>query len=340
MSMTIRFKSCLARNSGAGPCTKGPKIYGRFCAKHKGQYESGLIDRNGKKLRDPTPRSLRRWRNYKKPDCVAKNAGTGECSQTRAGRFCSKHRSQYDKRIIDWKGKKLRDLKPKNWRKGKPGKKIFQGCVARRPDSPCGRYINGRFCQRHRAAYYRGEIDTQGNRLRNPKKGSHSQCVAKGKGEGECSNRRGRCRFCGKHQNQYHKGIIDYNGNVIRKLIKPVPPRKPGSGSPFCVGRNAGTGKCSRYKPGERFCRRHHAQYYVGHIIDYDGNKLRDPQTVEKCGIPECGSHAGYLSGLCQYHYIDIIVRGHYNKYPSLMPTLDSTMPIEDIKWNNRRKDV
>ena len=48
-------------------------------------------------------------KNKKQPEeCVAKNAGTGECSRSMNGRFCIKHRDQWHRGIIDGNGKSLR----------------------------------------------------------------------------------------------------------------------------------------------------------------------------------------------------------------------------------------
>jgi hypothetical protein len=108
----IRVNECIAKNAGTGKCSG--KKHGRFCGKHYSQYERGIIDHNGKKLRELKPIGGR-GRSKIYYECIAKNAGTGKCSERKEGRFCSKHVGQYWYGIIDENGKKLRESKkPEN----------------------------------------------------------------------------------------------------------------------------------------------------------------------------------------------------------------------------------
>jgi hypothetical protein len=106
----VKFTKCLAEKAGTGECSK--RIGGaRFCKKHSNQYFKGIIDENGKKLRDfNKPGMVSKYYS-----CLAKNAGTGKCNERKNGRFCKKHSSQYYEGIIDENGKKIREKKqPEN----------------------------------------------------------------------------------------------------------------------------------------------------------------------------------------------------------------------------------
>jgi len=327
MGMHTLFPECLAKHSGTGSCTKGLKIYGRFCAKHKGQYEAGIIDIKGEKLRDFDVPSKKKFTK-----CLAKNAGTGPCTEHIGGRFCCKHWKQRAKGIIDFNGNKIRNLIS---RKGENYRKTFYGCIVN--DSTCSRYYNGRFCTKHRGQCNKGIIDNNGKKLREIRKQYYLECVAKGAGTGDCSGKRKGRRFCSKHSSQYGTGIIDYDGKKLRGFMFKKPPRKPGSGSPFCVGRNSGT-PCSKYKKGERFCRKHRTQYHTLHIIDYDGNQVRKPMTELKCGVPGCSRHGGFKRGLCQYHYVRIIAHNHFEDVH--MSITENTMKVEKVGWNTKHKNI
>jgi hypothetical protein len=331
MGMHVRYHECAAKNSFT-KCTPGTKRYGKFCAKHKNQYDVGIIDENGNKLRDFIVPSQKKFK-----ECLAKNAGTGDCTKL-TGRFCCKHQKQYAKGIIDLEGHKLRDL-DFSWK----GKRKYQGCVAEGKGYECGTYTKGRFCGFHQGQNNNGIIDKEGNLLRAPSRNvlKFKECLAKNAGTGPCSmDKKG--RFCSTHYTQFYSGIIDRNGNKIRDFriidrngnkISPLGRRIQG-GYVECSAKNAGTGECTDYVVGRRFCNRHHSQFHVLHIIDGNGNKIRDPQTMEKCGVPGCAEHAGHMSGLCHDHYIDIVTRGNFTNYPSLNPTLSATMPIKDVVWS------
>jgi len=104
MEESVKFTKCLAEKAGTGEC--GGEKTGRFCRKHWSQYYLGIIDFNGKKLRDVRLRFDK---------CIAKNAGTGKCGGKKNGRFCKKHWGQYEGGIIDINGKKLREnRRPEN----------------------------------------------------------------------------------------------------------------------------------------------------------------------------------------------------------------------------------
>jgi len=105
-----RYTKCVAKNSGSGECSS--KLMGKFCTKHKNQYAIGIIDKEGKKLRE-IKKGVAIY-----PECLAKNAGTGECGGNKMGRFCKKHYGQFERGVIDKEGKKLRDL----WQ----GKKLME----------------------------------------------------------------------------------------------------------------------------------------------------------------------------------------------------------------------
>jgi hypothetical protein len=51
-----------------------------------------------------------------------------------------------------------------------------------------------------------------------------------------------------------------------------------------CIAKNAGTGSCSTWIPGSKFCTKHHGQHMIG-IIDGNGVKLREkhPESYKHC---------------------------------------------------------
>jgi group I intron endonuclease len=150
-----KFFGCMAKNSGTGKCSN--KLQGRFCTKHRNQYQQGIIDKNGNKLRDL------HFHEIKFPDCLAKNSGTGKCIGRKYGRFCRLHNDHYRKGIIDKNGNKLRDL---NY-----GLK-YKDCIAKNSGTgDCWGYKVGRFCRKHYSQFEHGIINTTGEKLRDLKKG-------------------------------------------------------------------------------------------------------------------------------------------------------------------------
>jgi len=252
-----KFHDCIAKDSGTGKCSK--RKSGRFCNKHLSQYNLGIIDRDGKKLRD------KKVARIKFHDCIAKDSGTGKCSKRKGGsRFCTKHHGQYHLGIIDRDGNQLRLLRPNT------GSSKYDRCIAYGKGTRCSKIRNGRFCNKHRGQYYKKIIDHDGNQLRDKKVAriKFDDCIAKDSGTGKCSERKGG-RFCNKHLSQYNIGIIDRDGKKLRD-------KKVGSIKfDDCIAKNSGTGKCSNRRGGSRFCTKHWGQYSLG-IIDHDGKKLRD----------------------------------------------------------------
>lgn len=312
------FTECLAKNTGTGKCSSPRR--GRFCGKHWVQYRRGIIDKNGRPLRKKRPMHP----PVKYHGCVAANSGSGKCGKYTNGRFCGTHWAQYRRGIIDINGNKLRELFVL---------KNNKECLAKNAGTgSCSKFIGGRFCKRHQNQYEKGIIDINGKKIRDflPHKGPavrFKECLAKNAGTGKCTkNRDG--RFCSLHKSQYAAGIIDWDGKKLRDKIRSEPPHKVHFTK--CLG---GIGSCSRYING-RFCAKHRGQYYRGEI-DENGKVLR-PRV---CGIPECGEQLGGPNqwGLCRFHYDEIIRKEKYEDYPSLTPTLKSTMPVVDIKWNRRK---
>ena len=251
----LKFLNCIAKDSGKCSSIKN----GRFCQTHWSQFHSGIIDKNGNKLRD-----LKEGKIFHV--CMAKNSGTGKCSKKSHGRFCTLHASQYQAGIIDKNGDKLREF---------IGFKFLE-CLAKNSGTGiCHGRKCGRFCQYHSDQYYRGILDKSGRKLRGFYNGvEFPDCIAKNSGMGKCTKHT--CgRFCKRHYYQYSIGVIDKNGKKLKE-----PSRERGL---ECAAKNAGTGKCSKDRYG-RFCRRHYRQCKTG-VIDRNGFKLKEP-------ISHGGNHA------------------------------------------------
>ena len=365
---------CLAKNAETGKCSKDRR--GRFCGKHKNQYRAGIIDMLGKKLRDI------KHVVYVGKICIAKNAGTGKCSEKKVGRFCHKHRGQFQLGIIDGEGNKLRDFKPRNgsthteciaknagtgkcrqYRKGhkfhacqcytshiidRNGKKIrdpnsnrrkYRECMAKRTGAgPCSKREEGRFCTRHLSQYYHGIITWRGKKKRDlkPPGGDpiiYKECLAKSAGTGMCTNRSITRALCSLHRSQLGIGIIDRN---YKKVRTPTP-----KSVPLCASSLRKNTKCAAAHLGDcggemvgKFCNRHKQRRLYG-IIDSEGNKVRQivagPNNEIICAVPGCGKTGGRVTGYCADHYTAIIELGHFELNPKLFPVLKSTMKIVEM---------
>lgn len=175
-----RFTDCIAKDSGVSPCCKWKRS--RFCNTHWVQYKLGIIDFNGKKLRDKIKIEANKI-------CLAKDAGP--CKGPMVGRFCNRHSTQHHRGYIDDKGNKVKELKNPH---------RFNECVAKDSGAgPCSKYINGRFCGRHRHNYDWGIIDENGKVLRKKIAGTSRRdrlvCSVKG-----CKDPAGyKCGFCRFH---------------------------------------------------------------------------------------------------------------------------------------------
>lgn len=314
----LEFPECLAKGKpGTGKCAGGKQ--GRFCSKHKEQNKSGIIDKDGNRLRD----LIKGHGMYEQ--CLAKGKlGTGECTEYRGGKFCSKHGQHKRYGIIDKNGNKLRDLK---FLKG-------TGCkAANKGNGHCSTYYGGRWCGRHYGQYKKGIIDKDGNNLRPFKKhGCEKQyhgCIIN---NSECTTYRGG-KYCSKHRSQYKKGIIDETGNVLRG------PKKSKVKVFFeCIAKNAGTGACTEFGKYGRFCSKHRGQY-ASDIIDINGKPLRkfwtgNPELREKCHVPRCQKLAGYRSKYCRKHYEDIYINENFDKYPSIIPKFAGALKKEATTWD------
>jgi group I intron endonuclease len=142
-----RYTYCIARDAGTGACSG--ILRGRFCVKHYNQYRTGIIDREGNKVRD-----FRSGPRYKK--CLAEHLGG--CKGRKRGRFCQRHADQYYAGVIDKDGNKIRNLTY--------GLK-FSECLAKDSGTgPCAGKKAGRFCKRHHSQYVLGIIDRDGKKLR------------------------------------------------------------------------------------------------------------------------------------------------------------------------------
>ena len=249
-----QYDECVGKNAGTGPCTKrvGKE---RFCGRHGYQLSIGVIDYEGRKLKDPVIQPFE--------ECLGKDAGTGACSPGRGkARFCPKHYAQHLLGVIDINGRKLRDLQ---------SPPLYKECVAKNAGTgECTRRgPHARFCIRHTGQLQRGIIDRDGRKIRDLKP-VYTECIAKNAGTGCCSPMKGKSKFCGRHWGQYFKGIIDRNGVKIRDFVHLIPEKHK-----ECLGKNAGTGVCSKRVGNERFCVRHRCQYERG-VIDENGKKLID----------------------------------------------------------------
>lgn len=196
-----KYFECIAKNKNSGKCSAYHNS--RFCSRHRSQYYKGKIDWNGNSLREFHNDGPKK----KYFECIAKNAGTGECSKYREGKFCRKHRAQFYAGRIDTHGKEIRENK----------KKKYFGCIAKHT-SECSTYINGKFCRRHSMQRRDGIINENGQQIRPLKfiKGKFTECVAKKAGNDECANYKGG-RFCKKHEMQYRLlKLIDINGKRLR----------------------------------------------------------------------------------------------------------------------------
>jgi hypothetical protein len=316
------FAACLAENAGTGKCSKRAP-HEVFCSKHKNQYHRGIIDVKGNKIRD----LLVRRGAFN--ECLAKNAGTGACSTYIPGRrFCDKHRGQFVTGIINGDGIKIR-----NFKVSPPTH--FEECVGKNAGTgPCNhRHGRRRFCSRHEAQYKRGIIDIDGKKLRDPQHGIREyfeECLGKNAGTGQCTFRKGGARFCRKHWSQYNGGIIDHDGKKIRDLKN-----NPGWFG-GCLAKNSGTGECYKYVGHRRFCLKHQSQYVKG-IIDINGNRLRKKSDEYTCSIPGCNRKAGKKFEYCKFHYYQIVIKGRFEMFPSLVtPPSKVALKEEKRSWSGR----
>jgi len=254
------FTQCLAKEAGTGLCSSY-KIGNRFCKKHRGQVKLGIIDINGKKLRDPQV-----FRGH--TGCLAKDSGTGECSTWKYGRFCTRHSGLFRGGVIDKDGNKLRDPEPRTY---------VSECIAKNSGTgECSSKRQGRFCTHHGSQYKSGIIDFRGKKLRGPlNHPKRTECIAKNSGTGKCSPTRKTGYLhgqgmCSRHFKQLRNGRIDINGKELRTVLRLQPDRKYSG----CLAKDKGSGECSKYRDG-RWCGKHLWQYRNG-VIDKEGNKIRE----------------------------------------------------------------
>lgn len=196
------FDQCLVKKMNPlVQCSKN--LNGRFCQTHWNWYRKGKIDLDGNIIVDLENTRIKYF------ECIAKNAGTGECTKRKSGRFCDKHANQFHVGIIDTYGNKIRDLQTRF---------KYTTCVAENSGSgKCHGRKNGKFCMYHYDQYRDGILDSDGNKLRELTYGlKFQECIAKNAGTGECTKHS--CgRFCKRHYYQYSVGIIDRDGNKLRE---------------------------------------------------------------------------------------------------------------------------
>jgi len=234
---------------------------------------------------------------YKKfKECLAKNAGTGECSGKMHGKFCGRHRYHLRRGKIDKNGKKILNFIPI----------IYKECIAKNAGfGKCQGEKSGSFCKKHWTYHSRGKIDKNGKKILNINKLKYKECLAKNAGTGECTTRKGG-KFCTMHNGQYYKHkIIDENGKKLRDLIIKTKNKE-------CIAKNAGTDKCSGKMHG-KFCTMHNGQYYKYKIIDENGKRLRLKSQELICIYPKCNKHGGNKYGYCKKHYYEVIVRNDFS---------------------------
>lgn len=81
-----------------------------------------------------------------------------------------------------------------------------------------------------------------------------------------------------------------------------------------CLGKNAGTGKCSVFKGTNAFCYKHYGQFRLG-IIDKNGNKLRDfKSSPPLLGNKKCLAK-GKKDGVCSINMVGRFCKKHYMRY-------------------------
>ena len=236
------YARCFAEHAGTGKCSTR-KGHARFCVKHRSQYSTGIINFNGRKIRDS-----KLTKHY---ECIAKHAGTGCCTHRRGYyKFCGKHANQFHRGIIDSNGKKLKDLKLGV---------IIPHCLAKHAGTGhCSRRKgNAKFCIRHASQYLRKIIDINGNKIRDFYKNGgrliFTNCIVSGC---SCSNKNRGGRFCRTHWTQYNRGIIDINGKPLRPLFNPHP-------APCRV---SGCEKLGGWKAG--LCKKHYREIVIQEHFD------------------------------------------------------------------------
>lgn len=180
----ISYHSCIAKGAGTGDCSASYRPGSRFCARHKYQKKVGLIDDNGKKLRDKIISSQKKFTH-----CIAKKSA-GPCGPYKGGRFCYRHRYHWEKGIIDDAGNKTdKDLSYER----------TSECVAKGkdPSNPCSGKKYGKWCLKHQSQFYDKLIDENGHSIRpflNGPAHKREQCAIPG-----CRGVKGFNGFCRKH---------------------------------------------------------------------------------------------------------------------------------------------
>lgn len=297
------YPQCIAKHAGTGKCTRWERGK-RFCIRHESQVATGIIDWNGKKLRDPAPGRHAKW---PKGRCVAEKLDA--CSGTLVAGLCQHHRFLFLKGYITRDGTR--------WLKKWIPKIRYTGCIAKNSGTgKCSKWVDGKFCGRHNWQFHAGVLDQNGKKRRD----------FKVRGRGAEFERHSRClfhdckkpnngRFCDFHWGQLKGGLIDWLGNYTREL-KRTPPLR---GNKRCLAH--GDGPCN-YWGGGRFCQRHWNHFYKG-IIDINGKRLRKLWKELRCGVEirpgvKCGKPCGHKRRLCKFHYHKIVVQEHYEYYPSL----------------------
>jgi len=246
-------------------CIKKHKSKG-FCRTHYTQYQRGILDSLGRKLR-PLQYEVEQKR-CSIPGCNKKYGAKG---------FCTHHYVQYKRGILDKSGKKLRPLK------GEVKLECsIPGCVRK--------YYAKGFCRHHY------DIDRFNKFNKLSLKERHKieiKCRIKGCQKTNFTDKYflKKQKICDQHYRHIRKGIIDKSGKVLRQIKKCNPQRG-------CIVLG-----CTEKHSAKGFCKHHYRQYTNG-ILDKSGKKLR-PLLGEiklECSISGC-TNISKSRGICDTHY-------------------------------------
>lgn len=164
-----------------------------FCNMHYRQFQLGIIDEDGNKLRESRG-------NHAGP-CIAR-----DCDQKPIARgLCTKHYQQWKSGALSSDGDQLRLVHKKELQLGKECKVAGCSTAAR----------SGGFCKVHYSRFRSGMYDENGNQLREQRRvGSWNGNVCKVFG---CQTEARSVGFCPRHYKQYRSGAIDADGKRIKE---------------------------------------------------------------------------------------------------------------------------
>jgi hypothetical protein len=179
-------------------------------------------------------------------------------------------------------------------------------------------YTRG-FCSRHATAFYRGDLDEDGNALNGYKeKPDASYCKYPGcghRGTAKSTLRRG---LCNKHRKWREKGYIDADCNILQP--DKIPKKRPldifyVDGKQYIFRRKCVVEDCLKESRSGGFCEQHRSSFYMGNR-NRDGTPTYERKYYnykkDKCKVEGCNhiqKNKRLVKGFCLYHY-----NNHYRK--------------------------